>query len=116
MTDDRPAPAENALAVLLSARRLLAHTAFCQHAEAKDAVGRPVHPLSPDAQAFSASGAVYRASAFDGSPERRQLLERACAWLAEAVGAPLLRWNDQTGRTQDQVLAAFDAAAAAHGS
>lgn len=115
MSDRRPAPAENACAVLQSARQLLAQTAFCQHAEAKDAAQRPVHPLSQNAHAFSASGALYRASAFDGSPERRQLLQQATTWLAEAVGAPLLRWNDQVGRTRDQILAAFDVAIAAHG-
>jgi hypothetical protein len=98
--------------VLRAARDLLADAGWCQHAEARDARGHPVYPMAAEACAFSASGAIYRASTFDGTPERRQLYERAVALLGEEAKTAPTAWNDSAGRTRTDVVTAFDRALA----
>jgi hypothetical protein len=96
--------------VLRAARALLETRPWCQGAEARDLQGRPAHPAAMGARAWSVSGAVYRATGFDGTPERRTLYQRALTRLAEVVGTPLLAWNDAPDRRVSEVLAALAAA------
>ena len=103
------------LQILAGARALLEAGGWCQGAEARDGSGRPVHPQSDRAVAWSASGAIYRASGFDGTPEVRQQYERAVWRLAETVGAHPSKWNDTPGRDRQDVLAALDRALLACG-
>jgi hypothetical protein len=103
------------LQILAGARAWLAARGWCQGAEARDASGRPVHPQSDRAVAWSASGAIYRASGFDGTPEVRQRYERAVWRLAQSVSAHPSKWNDTPGRDKPDVLAALDRALLACG-
>jgi hypothetical protein len=66
--------------------------------------------------AWSVSGAIYAASDFDGSPERRRLYQAAIAAAGHEVAGPLSAWNDARGRTKAEVLAVLDRAIAATGS
>lgn len=92
----------------LRAARTYLERGWCQRAEARDGDGRPAHPDSPQARSWSLTGAIYAASRFDGSPERRVVHETAVAMLAEVLGAGPAAWNDTPGRTWTQTLAALE--------
>jgi hypothetical protein len=101
---------------ILSRARSLILDGWCQGADARDAVGREVLPWSREAQAWSVLGALVGG---DGVG-RSQIGVIPILELGEAIVAlgeagdthSLQAWNDQAGRTQDEVLALFDRALA----
>lgn len=100
--------------ILDSARDLVAH-GWCQHAMARDRRGTDVDPSSVDACAWSASGAVLAAwrkacPTDDLLDDAFTSLVHANAALAGSVPTTTDEWNDVAGRTQEQVLRAFDRA------
>jgi CBS-domain-containing membrane protein len=95
---------------LTEARAVLAQRGWSQGSEARDAHGAPCHPGWLGARSWSVTGAIYRASGFDGTPEKRRRYEQAASRLTHTVAQPITRWNDAGGRTRADVLAAFDAA------
>lgn len=105
------APTAEVQTVLEIARSLLDRCGWCQRAEAVDASGHPRHPMDPRAVRWSASGAIYLASGFDGSAERRRVYQEAVTRLAAVIAAPPSAWNDTAGRRREEVLAALERAA-----
>lgn len=100
----------SAAEVLRKARALLTpEGAWTQGDYARDAIGREVGYLDPAATCFCTVGAVSAAASALGL-NRRLGIDR----LQEVLKWPHLpSWNDLPGRTQAEVLAAFDAAIAA---
>ena len=87
----------------------LIESGWCQGAGAVDEMGRPIEPSSAFARRWSAAGAlerVWRRSDED-QDEALEAFERANLALAAAVRDVPQRWNDDAGRTQDDVLAAL---------
>ena len=93
--------------ILQAAGATLAAGRWCQGAEARDEQGHPAHPLAATARTFSMTGALYRASGFDGTPERRQIYQAAVSSVAAGLDLPISKWNDSPGRRLDQVLEAI---------
>lgn len=90
--------------ILATARNMLAgQGAWTQGAEARESDGRPTHPTSDRAVAWSDTGAIYAASGYDGSPERRQGLVAALVRYGKPHG-----WNDEPTREVRHVMSAFD--------
>ncbi len=93
---------------LKAARELLARpNGWTTEAAARDATGRAVFTDSASAVCFCAYGAMWAVGvpASDITPEEL-LLEQAID------GEMIAAWNDTTGRTQAEVVAAFDRAIA----
>jgi hypothetical protein len=91
---------------------LVAH-GWCQRTEAEDADGAGVPPWSERARSWSLLGALVAAVDLPAEPGPITLrpLRRALAALAEIIDEPLLaEWNDQPGRTQDEVVRTLAAA------
>ena len=89
-------PAEH----LRAARKLITPDgAWTQKAAARDSAGSKVDPASPLAECWCVFGAV------------RRFGQSASAWdaLRKVIGPPI-SFNDTPGRTQAEVLAAFDTA------
>jgi hypothetical protein len=80
---------------------------WCQNAEAKDRQGNPVHPSSTLAKSFSVTGAIYRASKFDGSPESRKKYELAVKTVLLKTKEPWLKWHDSPDRTLEDIVRLF---------
>lgn len=59
------------------------------------------HPRDPKASAFCPEGAIYRA-AIDCPPAVRIQAKRA---LYSVIGRDIVDWNDEPGRTAEQVKA-----------
>ena len=113
------------LETLLAARRLLsAPGAWTVGTYAKNSKGFDVLPGDEAATCWCALGAIYRAT--QCSPDERtndpDVVDAAEA-LVIAGGLPpgdrrsnnsptvvVFRWNDEPGRTQDEILALFDRA------
>ena len=89
--------------------RALNEQGWTQGALARDRDGHEVHPCDKIAEAFCMSGAVNAAVADDILLEEKcfDLLQVA---IGEEDGFCLAQWNDMEGRTQAEVLAAFDKA------
>jgi hypothetical protein len=80
---------------------------WCQGAVARDANGRTVPFSSPEARRWSTLGALLASR--DGQPPSD--LVDAVSSLHRSTGESALEvWNDRTGRTQKEVVAAFDRA------
>ena len=80
---------------------------WCQGAVARDANGRTVPFSSPEARRWSTLGALLASR--DGQPPTD--LVDAVSSLHRSTGESALEvWNDRTGRTQKEVVAAFDRA------
>lgn len=95
--------------VLHRCRDLVAR-GWCREADARDASGREVNPSSAEAREWSVLGALARVA---GDRATLVELEQAVLSFGSATGAGSLRqWNDARGRTQVQVVAAFDQALA----
>lgn len=91
--------------VLVEARGLIAH-GWTQYAVARDTYEQPVPATSTDACRWCATGAITRAV---------RLANESDLLFMAAVGAvapnrSITRWNDAPGRTQAEVLEAFDSA------
>ena len=93
---------------LKAARELIAK-GWTQSMSARDVSGEPVRPTSPRAVCFCTLGALNRAT--DDELARSDNCMRL---LRIAIGCLFIHeWNDAHGRTQEEVLAAFDKAIAA---
>jgi hypothetical protein len=99
-------------AILENGRALVAQ-GWTQGASARDREGNAVHPWSADARSWSILGAIICGDeSHQGRTGIGQLAETVME-VADAIGtASLNRWNDEPGRTQEDALAAFDAATA----
>jgi hypothetical protein len=95
--------------VLQRCRDLVA-SGWCRDADARDASGREVDPSSAEAREWSVLGALARVA---GARATLFEVERAVVSFGRVTGTRSLRaWNDARGRTQVQVVAAFDQALA----
>jgi hypothetical protein len=98
--------------ILVRARELVAY-GWCQGADARDQRDGPVPPWSEEARRWSLLGALVAAVDLPAEPGAVTLgpLRRALAALAEIIEEPLLAtWNDDPGRTQEEVVRTLDAA------
>jgi hypothetical protein len=102
--------------ILSSAQKLVA-SGWCQGATARDERGEEVAPWSQDACTWSAAGAIAAAwRAQCGSPSQAPEVEveaftTANHALAGSMSTAPDKWNDAPGRTQRQVLQAFNRSA-----
>jgi len=98
---------ETTIAILTNARAFIAN-GWCQGHSAYDADGCPINATSPRAVcfciygAFDATGIILEDSVIELFKETNGLPQNK----------PLSRWNDEPGRTQAEVLEAFDHAIA----
>jgi hypothetical protein len=102
------------LALLKGAREALVNKGWCQRATARDCNGDVVYPLAHTATAFCAIGAIHHAGGrgFD-QYSKNAILSRRFLWKAIAERAPgkvIEDYNDEPGRTKEEVIAVFDAA------
>ena len=74
---------------------------WTQGALARTGKNRRCHPRDTKAVAFCADGAIYRA-AIAYPPAIRIQAKRA---LYQVIGRDLVDWNDEVGRTPDEVKA-----------
>lgn len=74
---------------------------WTQRALAIEGNGRACHPRDPRAVAFCTDGAIYRA-AIAYPPSIRIQAKRA---LYSVIGRDLVDWNDEPGRTAEEVKA-----------
>jgi hypothetical protein len=97
---------ETTLDILTAARDRIA-SGWCQRHSALDADGKPAFPSSAKAVKFCVIGALAASHVL-------YLDESVIKPLRESAGIPkdksLFHWNDQPGRTQAEVLEAFDRA------
>lgn len=100
----------NTLDVLIAARAKI-EQGWTQGKMARDNDGVSVRPLSDDATCWCAAGAITAA----GSSAQPMLAARAALTKAVACRDFIGVWNDKRGRTQAEVLAAFDRAIEAEG-
>lgn len=97
---------------VLGETRKLIEFGWSRGSDARDGSGAPVPPGHPDATAWSLLGALGMVAA-EGDVGLEELAT-ALAALAELIVDPSLsNWNDAPGRTQAEVLATLDRAAAA---
>jgi hypothetical protein len=96
---------EETLLVLKRARTLV-ESGWCQKAYATDAVGQQVRPEDPTAVAYCIRGAL-RAQEADTDLDALNDADRA---LERRAMRGIAGFNDQQGRTKDEVLTLFDRA------
>lgn len=95
------------LDVLVRARALV-ERGWCTGVEARDEHGNQCDESdSPSAVSWCMIGAVYRGARKE---DDIALARKAARCLTATVGGLLDQWNDAPGRTQSEVLAAFDRA------
>jgi hypothetical protein len=82
-------------------------TGWCQGAVAQDKEGRAVGPGSSDARRWSMLGALL--ASWDGGPVE-ELGQAVTSLHRSTEQSPLEVWNDRPGRTQADVVAAFERA------
>jgi hypothetical protein len=89
----------------LRAARALVEKGWTQGAYARTKTGKECPDRSLHAKCWCASGAIWRVCAHDGIG-----FSEAHKQLSAAINKPIPYWNDAPGRTQAEVLAAFDRA------
>jgi hypothetical protein len=90
----------------------LIRSGWCQGMTAQDEMGRAIEPSSAFARSWSATGAlerVWRRTTLDDELALKAF-ERANLALTAAVRDVPVRWNDEPGRTREDVLDAFASA------
>jgi hypothetical protein len=102
---------------LRAARALIAEKGWTQGSVAVDAAGKLTDAADLDrAACFCAWGAVIAVTRFHDNEECRAIERDACRLLARAIGKSsighIIIWNDEAGRTREEVLTAFDKAIA----
>lgn len=115
-TQSEAAVFRDAIAVLRDAHKLL-ERGWCQGSMARDGSGTVVASHDKQACSWCASGALRTAAsaatAIGDRFERTDALDKARWLLRRETGAVYIsEWNDAPGRTQAEVLAAVDRAAA----
>jgi hypothetical protein len=100
-------------AILFRARALI-ERGWCQGVDARDENGQRINPWNPGARSWSLLGALVTAEDTEADVVAHVELDqfaRAVALLGEVTGTSSLQeWNDEAGRTHEQVLAVFDSA------
>lgn len=92
---------------ILTAARDLVARGWCQGTMARTRHGCPTAWTLPDAASFCSVGAVQAAA---GASEGESVYE-AFEFFADVIDrARIPKWNDAPGRTQAEVVAAFDRA------
>lgn len=101
------------LGVAMDARALVTRgwTQFepTEHAYARDAQGRPVGHLSSQAAKWTLAGALLRATDTPPGAAPTPQAQAVFDALSTVVGAKAGEWSNTAGRTQREVIAAFDA-------
>lgn len=101
---------EHIIQILQEARSYIAR-GWCAYAYARDTNCSPINPTTPDACCWDIRGALYKANHQLGFTYQTALYVTARRALRTSVQSELLEeWNDTPGRTQAEVLAAFDRA------
>jgi hypothetical protein len=98
------------LETLVAARAFVAR-GWCQRVDARDAYGRSVRAASPSAVCMCAEAAIEVAAERGVDPSDAFGAVKRAAGITGAI----FDWQDTPGRTQAEVLAAFDKAIAAQG-
>jgi len=93
-------------AEILRAARAKIEQGRCQRYYAQDALGRKIMSVDPSAERFCALGAIHCVSPY-GDPRTN-----AKTALTKITKVAIADFNDAPGRTQAEVLAAFDKAIA----
>jgi hypothetical protein len=93
--------------VLMAEARERVATGWCQGAVAQDEDGRAVGPGSPDARRWSMLGALL--ASWEGGPVQ-ELGQAVKSLHTSTEHSPLEVWNDRPGRTQTDVVAAYERA------
>lgn len=102
------------LVELLVAARAKIAIGWTQYRYARDVTGGEVPPVHLDACRWCAIGALVAArSLLPEAAERLALMVAAKSALRAVVHDCVQVWNDADGRTQQEVIEAFDAAIAA---
>jgi hypothetical protein len=100
----------DALKVLQDARQRV-EKGWVKGTSAVDAIGESVSVYSPDAVCFCASGAIAAGGRWNDDKELAdELFTFVVRQIEERRFLRYTKWNDAPGRTQDEVLAAFDQA------
>lgn len=94
--------AQTAMVRILRAAREKIKEGWCQNGMAKDGDGNPADPTDSSAVSWCAYGAI--AAVDNGANFGADFA------LRNAVGASVVRWNDNVLRTKDEVLSMFDKA------
>jgi hypothetical protein len=98
---------DRTLADLVALRRLFEECQWTQGANARDARGRAVSDTAPDATCFCLVGGMNRVLKPDDGPDRYLELKDALT----SCGVPdLVMFNDQRGRTKEDVLTLIESA------
>lgn len=100
------APAQTPLTALQDGRGYVAR-GWCQGMTAQNANATPVWVDDTKAVGWSARGALWRGCA---RPEDWNAYSSALSTLEQIMGAPIDYYNDDTTRTQADILAAYDQA------
>ena len=102
------------LRLLLAARGLVAR-GWCRGADARNAAGAEVDPWDADAVSWSLLGAIVAVLEWEAQHRGEVPIEDLAAALyalADLIETnSLVDWNDELGRTQDDVTAVLSAAA-----
>lgn len=104
-----PAHQKKAVAILEEARERI-EKGWTQGAFARNSVGDAVNEDSEQACAWCVTGALMAAPRIAVDDAARFYLHKAIASIDDASQHSLASWNDAPDRTQEEVLAAFDAA------
>ena len=95
--------------ILLEAKGAIAQ-GWCQKAIARTECGIPTTVDSRRAVEWCAVGAIRKTVRHFGEHRRVRLELDSMGALGEIVGDNISRWNDEPGRTQDEVVAVFNKA------
>jgi hypothetical protein len=100
---------------LLVAARGLVVRGWCRGADARNAAGAEVHPWDAEAVSWSLLGAIVAVLEWEAQHRGEMPIEDLAAALyalADVIDTDsLVDWNDELGRTQDDVTAVLSAAA-----
>jgi hypothetical protein len=99
-------------AEILREARAKIEKGWCQGYYARDKDGNQTSYDNPNAEAFCSSGAVW---SFCSDTVSAHQCSYAGSFLSEALDDPritFVHWQDQPGRTKEEVLALFDKAIA----
>ena len=99
-----------AIQVLIEAKQLLVTMGWTQGVFARDGRGLKVSPYGQEAACFCSLGALDSAAHKFGLQDHQWVGGRFV--LSDLMGGSISAYNDAAGRTQEEVIAAFDAAIA----
>ena len=105
-------PEPELLARLLEQAAAFPHDTWIQGSEARDAAGRECYPFQEEAVSFCAIGRLNKVCHQQRAPDPvRTALARALLTVLPPGAGDLQLWNDQPGRTPQEVRELFQKAA-----